>query len=192
MRESASLLDALLELQALDRVPRAGYLMRGVADPESICEHGWHLALLIWSLAPRVPEVDLGRALELALVHDLAEIRIGDLPRTAAHYLPEGAKEEAEAAALAELMAPLGERAPRLFAEYRAGETPAARLVRACDKLQMMIKVFAYERWGAGGLAEFWQRAGNFPEPGFAPVDELFADLRQRRAAWLAERRAGR
>ena len=189
MQSNDSLLDALLELQALDRVPRSGYMLRGVDNPESVCEHAWHLAFLIWALAPGVPGADLGRALELALVHDLAEIRIGDLPRTAAHYLPDGAKDDAEGAALAELLAPLGERGPELFAEFQRGETVEARLVQACDKLQMMIKVWTYERWGASGLAEFWERPGNFPDPGLAPVDELFAELRRRRQAWLKSRR---
>ena len=186
MEPNRTLIDSLLELQALDRVPRTGYALRGVSEPESIAEHGFHLMLLIWALAARLPDVDLGHAVELALVHDLAEIRIGDLPRTAARYLPAGAKATAEKAALAELLAPLGERAPALFAEFEAGETREARLVRACDKLQMMLKVFVYERWGAGGLGEFWDNPGNFPDPGFAPVDELLAELRQRRADWLA------
>lgn len=189
METNRSLLDSLLELQALDRLPRTGYALRGVDDPESVAEHGFHLVLLIWALAPGVPDLDLGRAVELALVHDLAEIRIGDLPRTAGRYLPEGAKAAAETAALAELLAPLGGRAPERFAEFEAGETREARLVRACDKLQLMVKVFAYERWGAGGLSEFWENECNFPDPGFASVDELLAELRQRRADWLAARR---
>ena len=190
MEPNRSLLDSLLELQALDRLPRTGFALRGVSDPESIAEHGFHLCLLIWALAPEVPEIDLGRAPELALVHDLAEIRIGDLPRTAGRYLPAGAKAGAESAALAELMAPLGDRAPALFAEFEHAETPEARLVKACDKLQLMVKVFVYERWGAAGLSEFWDNAINFPDPGFAPVDELLAELRQRRAEWFAVRTA--
>ncbi len=192
MQQNSSLLDALLELQALDRLPRTGYALRGVSDPESIAEHGFHLCLLIWAVAPGVPDIDLGRALELALVHDLAEIRIGDLPRTAGRYLPPGAKATAESAALAELMAPLGDRAPALFAEYENGETREALLVQACDKLQLMVKVFVYETWGATGLGEFWDNAINFPAAGFAPVDELLDEIRQRRAAWLAAQRAPR
>ena len=189
MDTNHSLLDSLLELQALDRLPRTGYALRGVGNPESIAEHGFHLALLVWALASELPEIDLGRALELALVHDLAEIRIGDLPRTAGRYLPEGAKATAESAALAELLAPMGERGPALLAEFEAGGSPEARLARACDKLQLMIKVFHYERWGATGLAEFWGNDCNFPEPGFAPVDQLLEELRRRRSAWLAAQR---
>ena len=190
MQPNHSLLDSLLELQALDRLPRTGYALRGVNEPESIAEHGFHLCVLIWALAPDVPDLDLGHALELALVHDLPEIRIGDLPRTAGRYLPEGAKAVAERAALAELLAPQGERAPALLAEFEEGSSREARLVRACDKLQLMLKVFVYERWGATGLSEFWANDCNFPEPGFAPVDEMLAELRERRSTWLAEQRA--
>ncbi len=118
------------------------------------------------------------------MLHDLAELRVGDLPRTAARYLPDGAKDAAESAALAEILAPLGERARRLAEEYRDGASPEARLVKACDKLQLMLKVWVYERWGAGGLAEFWDNPDNFPDDGFAPVRELFEELRRRRQGW--------
>jgi len=63
LETNRSLLDSLLELQSLDRIPRTGYALRGVGRPESIAEHGFHLAVLVWALATRVPEVDLGRIL---------------------------------------------------------------------------------------------------------------------------------
>lgn len=182
MHRNASLLDALLELQILDRVPRSGWMLRGVHDPESVSEHSWHVVVLVWALAPAVPGLDLGRALELAIVHDLAEVRLGDLPRTAARYLPDGAKHAAEEEALLELLAPLGERAAALYGEYRAKASAEARFVAACDKLQLMIKATLYERWGAGGLGEFWQNPENFPPSEFAPVADLFTALREARA----------
>lgn len=190
MRRNESLLDLVLELQSLDRLPRAGYVLRGVTDPESVTEHSWHVLFLVWALGRRLPEVDVGRAVEIALVHDLAELRIGDLPRTASRYFPAGAKNVAESAAMEEILAPLPPEARQLYAEYQAGSTPEARLVKACDKLQLMLKVAAYERWGAGGLAEFWDNPDNFPDGGFAPVRELFEELRRRREGEQAERRA--
>jgi putative hydrolase of HD superfamily len=183
VRRNAGLVDALLELQILDRVPRSGWVLRGVAEPESVSEHAFHVVLLVWALGPAVPGLDVARAVELAIVHDLAEVRLGDLPRTAARYLPEGAKHAAEEAALAELLAPLGDRAARLYREYHERATQEARFVAACDKLQLMLKVTLYERWGAGGLAEFWEHPANFPDDEFAPVTEAFTALRQRRAA---------
>lgn len=183
MRRNESLLDLLLELQALDRVPRSGFLLRGVTDPESVTEHSWHVVFLVWVLGQRTPGLDVGRAVEIALVHDLAELRTGDLPRTVAGYFPDGVKRRAEAAVLDDLLAPLPERSRALLAEYQATETIEARLVKACDKLQLMLKVMVYEGWGARGLAEFWHNPDNFPDGGLPAVAELFAELRRRHQA---------
>ena len=181
MRSNESLLELLLELQVLDRIPRSGFVLRGVADPESVTEHSWHVLFMVWALGERIPGLDVARAAEIALVHDLAELRVGDLPRTAGRYFPEGAKRTAETAAMAEVLAPLPERARLLYAEYQEGATPESRLVKACDKLQLMLKVAVYETWGTGALAEFWENPDNFPPPGLEPVDTLFAELRARR-----------
>ena len=181
MRANDTLLDLCLELQILDRVPRSGYVLRGVAEPESVTEHSWHVLSLVWMLGARIEGIDRMRAMEIALVHDLAEMRIGDLPRVASRYFPEGAKKAAEAAAMAEILAPLPADALALYEEYQAAATPEARLVKACDKLQLMIKVAVYERWGTGALSEFWDNPENFPDGGFPVVKELFEALRARR-----------
>ncbi len=181
MQRNHSLLDLLQEVQALDRVPRAGYSLRGVAEPESVSEHSFHTLFLVWALAAEEPDLDRLRAVELAMVHDLAEVRTGDLPRTAARYLPAGAKGEAEMAAARELLAPLGDRAIELFAEYSAGETPEACFVAACDKLQLLIKASVYERWGARGLCEFWDNLEGFADGGFASIKRVLAELEARR-----------
>ena len=60
-----SLLDLLLELQTLDRVPRSGYFLRGISDCESVSEHTFHLAILVWFLAGEEPAVDRARAASL-------------------------------------------------------------------------------------------------------------------------------
>jgi putative hydrolase of HD superfamily len=189
MKANPTLLDLLLEVQTLDRIPRSGYVLRGVADPESVTEHTCHVLLLVWTLGPRIEGIDVHRAMEIALVHDLAELRIGDLPRTSSHYFPEGAKKEAEAAAMADVLAPVAGRALPLYEEYQRGTTPEARLVKACDKLQLMLKVAVYERWGTGALAEFWDNPDNFPDGGFPAVRELFEALRERRNGSTPPRR---
>jgi putative hydrolase of HD superfamily len=181
MRANDTLLALCLELQILDRVPRSGYVLRGVAEPESVTEHSWHVLFLVWALGSRIEGIDLTRAIEIALVHDLAEVRIGDLPRVASRYFPERAKQTAETSAMREIMAPLPESAVALYQEYQQAITPEARLVKACDKLQLMIKVTAYERWRTGDLADFWENSDNFPDEGFPLVRELFEALRESR-----------
>lgn len=181
MRRNHGLLDVLLELQALDRLPRTGYSLRGVAEPESVSEHAFHTTFLVWALAAEEPELDRARAVELALVHDLAEVRTGDLPRTAAGYLPEGAKAQAERAIVRDLLGPLGERAEALVAEYQARETREARFVATCDKLQLLIKASVYETWGTGNLGEFWANLGDFSGGGFDSIDRMLEELKARR-----------
>ena len=188
MKANRNLLDLLLEIQMLDRIPRSGYVLRGVADPESVAEHTMHVLFLVWTLGMQSDGVDVSRAVEIALVHDLAELRIGDLPRTSSHYFPAGAKKAAEAAAMADVLAPLPERARLLYEEYQEGATSEARLVKACDKLQLMLKVTVYERWGTGALSEFWDNPDNFPDGGFPAVRELFEELRSRRKAETSSR----
>jgi putative hydrolase of HD superfamily len=175
-----TLLDLLLELETLDRIPRSGYLLRGVTDCESVAEHSYHLALIVRLLAAREPGLDRSRAVELALVHDLAELRIGDLPRTGANYFAAGAKHGAERLASAEILAPADAELAARYEEYERGESREARFVRACDKLQLMVKVAVYQAWGQGALSEFWRNPENFPDQEFAAVAETFASLRAR------------
>lgn len=185
MEPNGSLLDLLLEVELLDRIPRSGYVLRGVAEPESVAEHTFHVAFLVLTLGPqiqkRIPTFDVARAVSIALLHDLAELRIGDVPRTSAHYFPNGAKKAAEHAAMSDLLAPLPPDALAHYQEYEAGETPEARLVKACDKLQLMLKVATYEKWGTGALAEFWDNPENFPDAGFPEVRGVFEELRARK-----------
>lgn len=183
MKQTSSLLDLLLEAQNLDRLPRTGYAMRGVTDPESISEHCWQLSFLVWTLAAEIDGLDAGRALELALIHDLGEVRIGDLPRSFAHYFPPGTKNAAESAAAEDLLAPVGKRGQEAFAEFQAGDTPEARLVKACDRLQLLIKVESYARQGNGDLSDFDRAREVFDDGGFEAVRRLYETLVERHRA---------
>src|SRR4051794_5293762 len=62
---------------ALKEVRRKGWGDRGLSDAESVADHSYRVALLAWALA-RARGLDAGRALLIALVHDLAEAEVGD------------------------------------------------------------------------------------------------------------------
>ncbi len=185
MNDDNTVLDLFLELQRLDRVPRLGYSLRGIADPESVSEHSFHLVFMVWALAHDEPAVDTLRAIELALVHDLAETRTGDLPKTVAHHLPAGAKAAMEHGVATELLAPLGTAALERFDEYQARTTTEAQFVKACDELHVRIKALLYTNAGARGLDDFWNGFENF-------VAELpFVCLRRLGERLAAERPSG-
>ncbi len=176
---NSHLLDSLLELQALDRLPRVGFSLRGVAAPESISEHLFHLTFLVWTVGRASPEIDLGKALEIALLHDLAEVRLGDLPRTAAAYQPEGVKAAAEREILEDVLAPLPGCAA-ILAEYQQRGSREAQLVAVCDKVQLLVKAYVYREIGNRAMDEFFDRLDGFDDGGFPRLGELVAELGRR------------
>lgn len=156
MTDEQPLLPALLALQPLHDLPRTGWILRGIAAPESVGDHVLSTAFVALALAPRVePPLDLARVLGLALVHDVPEALTGDLPRSASSLLPQGAKTAMEREAARELLDPIGPEAHELWREYAAATTREARFVRVCDRLQLGLRLVAYVRSGRTGLEEF-------------------------------------
>ena len=159
------LLDLLLQTMTLKRMPRTGWGMRGVPHVESVAEHSFGAALVALALAEAVTgegqggPFDLEQVLTMALLHDLGEVRLTDLPVSATRLIPTEVKSQAETAAITDLLAPLPG-AGRLAALWQAFEdrsSPEGRLVRDADKLEMMVQCLRYEQAGSRGLDEFWQ-----------------------------------
>ena len=166
------------KVHPLDRVQRAGYVLRGVADPESVAAHSHFVSLLTLLFVDRYPDMfNKEKALGIALVHDLPEAIIMDIPMPAStEYLKE-AKHQAEQAICADLFNGLGNVYGRYMEEMLARETPEARLVAGLDKAQMMLKIFYYQQEGRGNLAEFWKNPANFRDYGLEPVSAFFDAL---------------
>ena len=171
-------LDALTALLPLDRLPRTGWILRGVAEPESVAAHSFGAALCALALGPAVdPPLDVDRAVSLALVHDTAEVRLGDIPKAGSQLLPPGAKAEAETRALAEVLTPLSALAAERGAEFQAGETREARFARLCDKLQLGVRLVGYVRAGWRDLADFRAGLEALDCGEFAPCEALRVEI---------------
>ena len=153
----------------LKRLPRMGWLLNGVIPCESVADHTAGVALLTLVLAGTIntdwrsegldAPLDVGRAVTLAVLHDLAESIVTDLPKRSAELLGSEAKHSAEAAAIDSLLAnlPSGHDYAILWSEYGARATPEARLVADADKLEMVHQALQYERAGHRTLDEFWR-----------------------------------
>ncbi|CAD5244798.1 HD domain-containing protein [Thermococcus camini] len=172
-----SLLDLFLEAGNLKRLPRTGWLLRGVSNPESIADHSYRVALITLFLADELKakgfEIDVERALKIALLHDLAEARVTDIPLTAQYYLDKG---KAEKKAAMELFIKTSNPREyfRLWREYEEGLSLEGRLVKFADKLEMLIQAYEYERTGFSNLDEFWGALEKLRESEFY---EHFRDL---------------
>jgi len=169
------IVDQMLGLDSLSELPRTGWLLRGVRPCESIAEHSFGVALVTMLLVDATraegAQVDGERALRMALVHDAPEACTGDIP------MPQ--KTPQLSAALEELELSLARRLlPAEQAElwHQADEcrTLEARLVKAADKIQMMLKALVYTRCGRGEVSEFWENPRNFDDRGLALAREIF------------------
>jgi putative hydrolases of HD superfamily len=165
-------------LDRLASLPRTGWLLRGVTDPESIAEHTFGVCVvamkLVDDLRERGETVDGERVLRMALLHDAAEAFTGDIPMPAKSETLDRALEEAEAALLTAVLT-AGELA--LWREAEAGTTLEARIVKAADKVQMLVKALVYGEQGRGQLDEFWSSTKNRRHMDLDLAKAIFAEL---------------
>ncbi len=152
IRDDQRWLELLQQASILKTTPRTGWHLRGVPQPESVADHSYATAMvaLVLSAMADLP-VDREKLLTLALIHDLAESIVGDIPRRGGRLLPPGAKETAETAALDVLVADLPVATPwaDLMREYKENRTIEARLVHDADQLEFGLQARQY-RWTTG------------------------------------------
>jgi putative hydrolases of HD superfamily len=158
------MLSTLIELQRLKRLDRTGWTLRGLPNgTESVAAHSFGVSVTAMLIADRCKasgvSLDVEKVLRIALLHDWAETRVGDMPRTATLYFGSAARKQAETAAFADIVNDSSY--ADLYNDYERRESLEARLVKAADVLDLLIQVLALERAGARGLDEFWEVADN-------------------------------
>lgn len=164
-----SFVELYQRIHDLKVLPRTGWLLAGVADPESLADHTCGVALSALFLAEQINSdpasealaapLSVERVLSLALIHDLAESVLTDLPRRSTAVLGEPVKHQAEATVMARLLAdlPQGPHYRILWQEYVEQTSPEARLIKDVDKLEMVSQALHYAARGHRTLHEFWE-----------------------------------
>lgn len=189
--DNTDLLTIFLTAATLKRVPRAGWLLRNVPQVESVAEHSYSMAVMTLALVDLLnasgalaAPLDAGRALTIAVLHDLAEARLTDLPGPAMRFLAPDAKSQAESAIIADILRPLpsGGAFRALWHEFEDATTPEGRLVCDADKLEMMVQCLRYEQAGVRGLDEFWSSVDRYPWH-YPLCGELYQALKAQRPA---------
>jgi putative hydrolase of HD superfamily len=191
------LLDRAIEFTELKEVERTGWVLRGVDEPESVADHSWgtaQLCLLFASYAtmdPDLSEIDPHRAVSMALVHDLAEVQVGDIPKRMSKQgtgepAANSEKSRLESAAIMRLTATDGvadESAASvslhmihdLWQEYESATSASARFVRDMNLIDMTLQAYLYERDG-----RYEESDGVEAFPDYPRMDEFFETSRSR------------
>ena len=182
-----TMLSILIELQRLKRLERTGWTLRGLPNgTESVASHSFGVGVTAMMLADEVKargvKIDAERVLRMALLHDWAETRVGDMPKTATDYFGADARKKAETNAFADIVRGGGSCESEykdLYEDYERRSSTEARLVKAADVIDLLVQAFALENSGARGLDEFWQVAqdADFQLPPIA--QEVVSELLQ-------------
>ena len=137
----AAQLGFLIEVDRLKTVLRQSPLV-AASRRENDAEHSWHLALMVILLAEYADEpIDVGRTVQLVVVHDLVEIYAGDTPLyDRAGSLTQVAREQEAAERLFGLLpADQAGLLRGLWDEFEARHTPEARFAKAMDRLEPLL-----------------------------------------------------
>ncbi len=175
------IIQTIIRFDVLTKLPRSGFLIRGIDKPETVGEHCFSstvlAAILLDELREDGFEIDGEKLLKMAVLHESGEILVGDIPHPVVAILGSDVKAKLELEA--------GKRVLRSFPklsetveEFEEGKSIEARIVRSIDKLQMMIKVLIYESEKKGDLEDFWNYADNVRKIGIPKIDNLFDSLR--------------
>lgn len=175
------MLSTLIELQRLKGLDRTGWVLRGFPNgTESVAAHSFGVSVTAMLLADELiaqgVAVNVEKILRISLLHDWAEARVGDMPRTATMYFGSEVRKQAETAAFRDLTND-DEVYAKLYHEYEERNTLEARLVKAADVIDLLVQALALERAGGRGLDEFWEVAENPQLQLEGPAKQIVEDL---------------
>ncbi|MHA2379444.1 MAG: HD domain-containing protein [Candidatus Thorarchaeota archaeon] len=149
-----------IKSEILKSLQRTGWATAGVRGPviESVADHSYGTTFISLVLAKMLRAegegVDLEKTLTMAVLHDLGESVVSDVPsssdssdaRTFAN-----AKTALEAKAVASILSPLGDLGFSLqscWTELHEGISTEARIVGSADLLDMLVHAVILERSG--------------------------------------------
>lgn len=186
------MISTLIELQRLKRLDRTGWTLRGLPNgTESVAAHSFGVCaaamLLADELLAKGVSIDVEKVLRMALLHDWAEVRVGDMPRIATAYFGADARKQAETRAFIDVVSELKRGLyTALYEDYEQRTSLESRVVKAADVLDLLVQLLALERAGARGLDEFWEVAENpnfqLGDVGDGIIREVFQKVLQARS----------
>ncbi|KAJ3679203.1 hypothetical protein LUZ60_017214 [Juncus effusus] len=181
---AASAIDFLTLCHRLKTTKRAGWVKRGVKEPESIADHMYRMGIMALIASDIPPEINRDKCVKMAIVHDIAEAIVGDI--TPSDNVPKLEKSRMEREALDHMCALLGQpsRAKEiheLWMEYEENSSPEAKIVKDFDKVEMILQALEYEKEKGHDLEEFFiSTAGKFQtDVGKAWAAEIVARRKQ-------------
>ncbi|MFX0045909.1 MAG: HD family hydrolase [Candidatus Hermodarchaeota archaeon] len=181
-----------MKAEILKSLQRTGWATAGihVSVFESVAEHSYGTTFISLILANMLKTegvgVDLEKTLTMAVLHDLGESVVSDVPSSSEAADSESfgnAKDALEARAVASILSPLGNIGVSLnscWAELQDGASTEARIVRSADLLDMLVHAITLAKSGVDAellLGFFESSEGRLKEMGIGLAMDLYRIL---------------
>jgi len=171
-RQDRNLIKFILEVGKLKSIPRKGWVIRGVKNPESVASHSFSAALTAWVFAVR-RRLDQEVVIMMAIIHNLFVAEIGDhtphdvfleklkdVDRVIETFPWIGLKQEKEVIMKAALekesnavdkifkCLPSQQRRELkyLWLEFRTGTSKEGRFARQADRVETVLQAMEYHK----------------------------------------------
>ena len=156
------ILEFLQTVVDLKKVPRQGWIDKlDMKTPESVADHTYSLALMSMVISD-LGHYDSEKIIKMALLHDLAESKIGDFTPD---EIDKSEKEKIENLAFEEILSnlpsSLKEEYQKIWEEFIENCSKESQLLHQLDKLEMALQAKVYEKEGysKAKLEKFLQSA---------------------------------
>lgn len=133
----------------LKNISRQGWVDKlSITNPESVADHSYSMSIMCMVIS------DLGnynseKILKMALLHDLAESKIGDYTP---NQISKEEKNRIENNALIEIIEKLPDTIKsqylEIWQEYQENKSPESKLVHQIDRLEMALQAKLYQKEG--------------------------------------------
>jgi 5'-deoxynucleotidase YfbR-like HD superfamily hydrolase/biotin operon repressor len=137
----------LHEMGHLKNLPRSGWLLLGIPQPESVAEHSFRVCITGITLAA-MEDADIGRTAALCILHDAHETRIGDVPSVGRAYITTAIPEAVTAHQTSAMPNQAATAVQELVAEYETNKTLEAQLAHDADKIETLLQAVEYGAQG--------------------------------------------
>jgi len=171
-KELENILDFILKINKLKKMPRTTWVSMGIKNPETVAGHTFTTTLMTWVFGIERKDIDLEKSLKMALCHEFPSVYTGDL--ITPFILPKEEKEkrkvferwprlgkkekekiffedyQKEKKAIEKLTQKLEQNLKKeifgLWDEYKMNLTPEARFVNQINVLAVLLEALLYQK----------------------------------------------
>lgn len=167
-------IDLIYKLMNLKNEKRAHSKIWGIEEFETVADHSWGTAFLCLYYGSE-RDIDTEKTVKMAIVHDMAEAEIGDIPYRVDEENMDVKPEEKERReeAVWEKIEDKTEREDliELWKEYEAKKTKEAKFVKDMDRIDLVLRTLENEK------EERYSQENDSP---YAHLDEIFIAVNNR------------